>query len=73
MPLFTLKLSFLISDSLMKRLDSLSKEVGLPRDKVISDILEMHIDQLSSLSVEILNKGLNGWEKLKKERGGDKR
>jgi predicted DNA-binding protein len=70
MPLFTLKLSFLMSDALMKRLDSLAREVGQPRDKVVSDILEMHINELSGLAVAILNKGLNGWEKMKQEKGG---
>ncbi|MGA2516743.1 MAG: hypothetical protein ABSG44_09345 [Thermodesulfobacteriota bacterium] len=67
MPLFALKLNFLIPDELVKRLDSLAREVGEPIDRVVSDLLEMHIDELSSLSVSILNRGLEGWEKMKKE------
>jgi predicted DNA-binding protein len=62
-----LKLNFLIPDELVKRLDSLAREVGEPIDRVVSDLLEMHIDELSSLSVSILNRGLEGWEKMKKE------
>jgi predicted DNA-binding protein len=51
----------------VKRLDSLAREVGEPIDRVVSDLLEMHIDELSSLSVSILNRVLEGWEKMKKE------
>ncbi len=72
MPLFTLKLRFLVSDELAKRLDVLAQEIGLPTDRVVSDILEMHIDELSGLAVSILNRGLEGWEKMKQEKGGEK-
>lgn len=72
MPLFTIKLSFLITDELMKRLVSLSNEVGEPRDKVISTMLQSRIDELSSLAVSILNRGIEGWEKFKQEKGDKK-
>jgi hypothetical protein len=68
MPKITMSFSFLISDGLMERLESVSQEVKKPIGEIIGDILETRRDKFASVTVAILTHGVHVYEKAKRER-----
>lgn len=68
MPKVTMSFSFLVSDDLVERLKSISKDIKKPIGEIIGNILETHRDKFTNVIVAILTHGVHVYEKTKERR-----